>query len=188
MNLLTSLPSLPRCNNRGVFVCVVLRCKLAFAVPLASLDPRLASRTFGVSKDENRSKFLGDRRPMNSRERSIGRAHLLHCFGLRRLILGTSETMQNYDVRHQGLFPLVRSARSCVSGLSSPEAGSPTWKTKASMCLVDNSRLTEGVVTVEAVSRKDYRHVTMTAMVTRYVKGGVHARVCAPPSFSRPAH
>ena len=38
------------------------------------------------------------------------------------------------------------------------------------MCLVDNSRLTEGVVTVEAVSRKDYRQVTMTAMVTRYVK------------------
>ena len=52
------------------------------------------------------------------------------------------------------------------------------------MFLVDNSRLTEGVVTVEAVSRKDYRHVTMTAMVMRCVKGGVHARVCAPPSAS----
>ena len=94
MNLVTSLPSLPRCNNRGVLVCVVLRCKLACAVPPTLLKPRLASRTFGVSKDESRCKFLGDRRPMNSRERSTGRAHLPHCSRLRRLILRTSETIQ----------------------------------------------------------------------------------------------
>ena len=54
---------------------------------------------------------------------------------------------------------------------------------------MDNSRLTEGVVTVEAVSRKDYRHVTMTAMVMRYVKA-----VCTLESahrrqlLLRPAH
>ena len=49
---------------------------------------------------------------------------------------------------------------------------------------MDNTRLTEGVVMVEAVSRKDYRHVTTTVMVMRCVEGGVHARVCAPPSAS----
>ena len=93
----------------------VLRGKLACVVPLPSLDPRLASRTFAVSKDENRCKFLGDRRPMNSLKRSIGRAHLLHCSRLRCLILGTSETIQKDDVRHQGQSPLARSARiACV--------------------------------------------------------------------------
>ena len=173
MNLVTSRPSLPRCNNRGVLVCVVLRCKLSCAVPPTSLDSRLASWTLGVSKDENRCKFLGDRRPMNSRERSTGRAHLPHYSRLRRLILSTSETIQ-ISMRATNCFHLydvlARVCRDKGSGLSSPEAGSPTWKTKAWMCLVDNSRLTEGVVIVEAVSRIDYRQVTMTAMIMRYVQ------------------
>ena len=57
------------------------------------------------------------------------------------------------------------------------------------MCLVDNSRLTEGVVIVEAVSRKDYRQVIMTAMIMRCVKA-----VCTLESahrrqlLLRPAH
>ena len=40
----------------------------------SSLDPRLASEAFVVAKDEGRDRFVGDRRPLNSRERSIVRA------------------------------------------------------------------------------------------------------------------
>ena len=58
---------------------VTIRCKLACVLPPSSLDPRLAS---------------GDRRPLNSRERRIGRAHLPYCPRLRPLTLGKSETVQ----------------------------------------------------------------------------------------------
>ena len=54
----------------------MLRCKLACVLAPSSLDPRLASGAFAVAKDENRDRFIGDRRPLNTRERSIGRAHL----------------------------------------------------------------------------------------------------------------
>ena len=54
----------------------MLRCKLAFVLPSSSLDPRLAAQAFAVAEDENRDKFIGDRRCLNSSERSIGRAHL----------------------------------------------------------------------------------------------------------------
>ena len=37
---------------------------------------------------------FGDRCPLNSRERRIGRAHLLYCPRLRRMISGKSETVQ----------------------------------------------------------------------------------------------
>ena len=47
-----------------------------------------------VAKDEGRDRFLGDRRPLNSRERSIGRAHLLYSPRLGRMISGKSETVQ----------------------------------------------------------------------------------------------
>ena len=46
------------------------------------------------AKDEGRHRFIGDRCPLNSRERSIGRAHLPYCPQLRRMILGKSETVQ----------------------------------------------------------------------------------------------
>ena len=71
----------------------MLRCTLACVLP-PSLDPRLASGAFAVAKDENRDRFIGHRRPFNSRERSIGRAHLPNCPRLRRLILGKSHTVQ----------------------------------------------------------------------------------------------
>ena len=60
----------------------------------SSPDPRLVSGAFAVAKDESRDSFIGDRRPLNSRERSIGRAHLPYCPRLRRMILGKSETVQ----------------------------------------------------------------------------------------------
>ena len=72
----------------------MLRRKLACMLPPSSLDPRLASGTFAVAKDEGRDRFIGDRRPLNSRERSIVRAHLPCCPRLRRIILGESETVQ----------------------------------------------------------------------------------------------
>ena len=52
----------------------MLRCKLACILPSSSLDPRLASGGFAVAKDEGPDRFIGDRRPLSSRERSIRRA------------------------------------------------------------------------------------------------------------------
>ena len=66
----------------------MLRCKLACVLPSSSLDPRLTSGAFAVAKDEGRES------PLNSRERSIGRAHLPCCPRLRRMILENSETVQ----------------------------------------------------------------------------------------------
>ena len=40
----------------------MLRCELACMSPPSSLDPSLASGAFGVAKDENRDRFIGDRR------------------------------------------------------------------------------------------------------------------------------
>ena len=59
----------------------MLRCKLACIWPPSSVDPRLASGAFVVAKDEGRDRFIGTRRPLNSRERSIGRAHLPVAYG-----------------------------------------------------------------------------------------------------------
>ena len=73
----------------------MLRCRLA-----CILDPFAA-------KDEGRDRFIGDS-PLNSRERSTGRAHSPHCPRLRRMILGKSETVTNYNSRRPGLFSLVR--------------------------------------------------------------------------------
>ena len=73
----------------------MLRCKLACLLPPSSLDPRLASGAFAVAKDEGRDRFIGDRRPLNSRERSIGRAHMPGCPQLRRMIPCRSETVQS---------------------------------------------------------------------------------------------
>ena len=50
------------------------RCKLACILPSSSLDPRLASGGFAAAKDEGPDRFIGDRRPLSSRERSIRRA------------------------------------------------------------------------------------------------------------------
>ena len=77
----------------------MLRCKLACTLPSSSLDTSLASGSFAVAKDESRDRSTGDRRPVNSRERSIGRAHLPCCPRLRRIILGKSETVQ-ITIRH----------------------------------------------------------------------------------------
>ena len=68
----------------------MLRCKLACTLPSSSLDPRQASGAFAIATDECRDRFIGDRRPLNSRERTIGRAHPR----LRRMILVKSETVQ----------------------------------------------------------------------------------------------
>ena len=72
----------------------LLRCKLASVLPTSSLDSRLASGAFAVAKGENRDRFIGDRRSLNSRERSIGRTQLPYCPRLRRMILEKSVTVQ----------------------------------------------------------------------------------------------
>ena len=62
-------------------VCVrrMLRCGLACMLPPSSLVPRLASGAFAVATDEGRDRLTGDRRPLNSRERTIGLAHVPCC-------------------------------------------------------------------------------------------------------------
>ena len=82
------------CRDTNTVAClcakgVALQTGLRRATYLTGLQT--ASWTFALSKDENLDRFIGDRRSMNSRERSIG--------------LGTSETMQKNDARHQGLLP-----------------------------------------------------------------------------------
>ena len=69
------------------------RGKLACVLPPSSLDSRSASGAFAVAKDENRDRFTGDRRRLNTSERSTGRAQLPYCPRLRRMILDKSETV-----------------------------------------------------------------------------------------------
>ena len=73
----------------------MLRCTLACILPSSS-------RSLAVAKDEDRGRFTGNRRPLNSQEGSIGRAQLPCCPRLRRMILGKSETVQN-ATRYQRL-------------------------------------------------------------------------------------
>ena len=58
------------------YVHTTLRCWLACISPPSSPNPRLASEFFALVKDESSDRFIGDIRPLNRRERSIGRAHL----------------------------------------------------------------------------------------------------------------
>ena len=51
------------------------RCRLACTLPPSSLGPRLASGAFAVAEDEGRDRFIGDRRPLDSRENGIGHSH-----------------------------------------------------------------------------------------------------------------
>ena len=57
----------------------IRRMQLACKLPPSSLDPRLVSGAFAVAKDEGCDRFIGDRRPLNSRERSTRRVHLPYC-------------------------------------------------------------------------------------------------------------
>ena len=81
---------------------------LACISPPSSLDPKLPSGAFAVAKDDSRDRFMGDRRSLNSRERSIGRAHLPYCQRQRRLMLRKSETVQTTVRGHPKLLLLVR--------------------------------------------------------------------------------
>ena len=72
----------------------MLRCKLARILPPSSVNPRLASGAFAVAEDESRDRFIGDRRSLNCRERSTGRAHLPNCPRQRLLILRKIQTVQ----------------------------------------------------------------------------------------------
>ena len=74
-------------DDSSSFVVTQQQWRLACALPPTSLDPRLAFGAFAVAKDENRDRFIGDRRPLNRRERSTGRAHLPYCPRHRRTFL-----------------------------------------------------------------------------------------------------
>ena len=88
----------------------LLRCKLACVLPPSSLDFRSASGAFDVAKNENRGRFIGDRRRLNSCERSIGWAQLPYCSRLRHMILDKSETVQITFGDTKDCFLLVRSS------------------------------------------------------------------------------
>ena len=64
-----------------------------------------------VAKDEGRDRLIGDSRPLDSRERSVGRAHLPCCPRPRRMILGKAETLQitARDTKARRLLVLVDS-------------------------------------------------------------------------------
>ena len=74
-------------------VCRMVRWQLAYITIFFS-GSQISFRSVRGLKDEGRDRFIGDRRPSNSRERSIGRAHVPCCPRLRRMILGKSETVQ----------------------------------------------------------------------------------------------
>ena len=81
----------------------MLRCKLVCRLPSSSLDPRLASGSFAVAKDEGRDRFIGDRRPLSTRE-STHRASSL-------AVAGSWVSQRRYKTAirdNQGLFLLVR--------------------------------------------------------------------------------
>ena len=72
----------------------MLRCRLACILPPSSLGPRLNSGAVAVAEDEDRDKFIGDRGPLDSREKSLGHSHLPHYPRLCRMIFGRTETVQ----------------------------------------------------------------------------------------------
>ena len=66
-------------------------CRLACILPPSSRDPRLASGAFAVVENEGRDRFIGGRRPLDSREKSIGHSFLPYDPRPRRII---TETVQ----------------------------------------------------------------------------------------------
>ena len=117
--LVTSPHSLLWPNNKGVLafaVCDVAN--WACILPPSSLDPRLASRAFAVAKDEGRDRLIGDRRPLNRRERSIRTRALALLPTAPTRDLGEIRQGADNNSRHQRLFLLVRG-----SSLTSEETG-----------------------------------------------------------------
>ena len=118
MRTLTRLVMTPHCllwaSNSGAL-------KLACILPHSSLDPRLASGVFATAKDEDRDRFIGNRRPVNCRERSIGRAHLPTTL---THDLGTIREGGDYGSGHQELFFLVRGS-SFIRGETSDRFSHP---------------------------------------------------------------
>ena len=80
-------------QSRG-YVHIMVHRRLACISPPSSLDPRSASGGFVLAKDESSNRFIRDIRPLDSREKSIWRAHLPYYSRLRRVILGKSDTVQ----------------------------------------------------------------------------------------------
>ena len=142
-------------------------------LPPSSLDPRSASGA--LAKDESRDRFIGDRRPLNSRERSIGRAHLPCCPRLRSMILGEIGDGAVYNSRHQGLYLLVRS--SSITRGETGDWSSHSWSwvehlDAQNLDVVDteieswvSQDLLKTCASVELVSELDYCLMGMTAIV-----------------------
>ena len=65
----------------------LVRCGLAAALPATSCPPELSGGAFAEKKDDNRVRFICDKRSQNSLEASVGRVMLPFCPRLRRLIL-----------------------------------------------------------------------------------------------------
>ena len=72
----------------------MLRSRLACILPPSSLGPRVASGAFAVVGDEVRDQFIGDTRPLDSREKSIGHSHLPYYPRLCPVILAGTEMVQ----------------------------------------------------------------------------------------------
>ena len=148
-------------------------CKLACILPPSSLDPRFASGAFTAAKDESRDRFIGDRRPFNSRERSIVRADLPCCPRLRRMVLGKSETVADYNSRTVfACTKFLPHVAKQVVGPRIPEAGLSIWTTKRGMWLIlVTSKVGFHKISLRRVppsnpsSESDYCQTGMTAIV-----------------------
>ena len=171
-------------------LCSTPRCKLACVLPPSSLDPRLSFRSVSLlRRRRNRDRFIGDGGPLNSRERSIGRAHLPCCPRLRRTILGRSETV----------LITIRDAKNCFYWYEVP----PSRVTKQVICpriprswlehlddekwdVVDTEEIESWVsqdlrkscISVEPVSEPHHCQIGMTAIVTGDVNA-VYTLECA---------
>ena len=72
----------------------LLRCRRTCILLPSSRDPRLASGAFAAAKYEGRDRFIGDGRPLGSREKSTEHSYLPCYPRLRRTTLGRTETVQ----------------------------------------------------------------------------------------------
>ena len=152
----------------------------ACILPPSSLDPRLASGAFALAKDESCDRYMGDRRPLQSRDRSIGRAYLPYWTPTHDL--GEIRDGAGYNLRHQGLFLLVRGSSFTLGETGDRSSHPRSWLEHLddrNWDVVDTDEIESWVpqdvlktcASVGPVSVVDYCQIGMTAVVI----GGVNA-------------
>ena len=128
--------------------------------------------------------FVGDKRPLNSVERSIGRAYLPCCPRLRRLIQGKSESVKITVQDAKDCFYLYEELSSCVTKQVIGPRIPRSWLEQlddGSWDVVDTDEIESWVrqcASVEPVSESDYCQIRMTAIFMEDVNA-VYTLECA---------